>query len=57
MGRVLADIVVAILCAGKLNHLFPAQGSVQVIMRGSILLKVQVLIDSGTHKTMGCTVL
>lgn len=43
MCRVLADIVVAILGAGKLNHLWPAKKSVQIIWRSSTKSRTQGL--------------
>lgn len=51
MGRVLADIVIAVLGAGKLNHLCPAHTQVS---SGHVTRKQH---RGGTYKTMGCTVL
>lgn len=55
MGRVLADVVIAVLGAGKLNHLYPARKSAQAMMRSSTRPRVGGVV--GTYKTMGCTVL
>lgn len=60
MCRVLADIVVAILGAGKLNHLWPAHKSVQIDHKE----KQHQIENPGpgsmaacTYKTMSCTML
>ena len=61
MGRVLADVVVAVLGAGKLKHLCPAQKSARFIMRSStrpLLHGAGHGVTRGiTYKSMSCTVL
>lgn len=51
VSRVLADIVVAVLGAGKLDHLCPVPGSARAMMRSSTRPGVQGVVWAGASLT------